>query len=430
MAALVSPFLATTSTATAADKPKAIISLGDSFISGEAGRWAGNGNASTAGDVFGTDRAAYHCTSPDSCQHDPAIVYAFTAYNGCHRSDVAEIRGAEIDGVPLEGRLNIACSGAITDNVVDEDFKGEQPQITQLKQLATDNQITTVVLSISGNDLKFNDIIAACANAYFNAFASPCSKTQPDGLKKRLPDVKEKVIGAVNKIQSTMREAGYEQGTYRLILQSYPTPIPHSGDYRRGESSDFPYGRYRLDGCPFLDVDTDWANDSLIPSIDDMLRDAALTTGASFLDLTDAFVGHELCNKQAGQATKDNNQDNPLPAERAEWVRWLPYVVKGDFPWEGQGDQQEGIHPNAYGQVALSTCLTKMVAVSPGPGEALRCTGEAGQGPESVKVSRDSTTETSESGGDTGTGQSGGDTGTGESGGDTGTGQSGGVGPR
>ncbi|MFJ2809300.1 hypothetical protein ACIO9K_24740, partial [Kitasatospora sp. NPDC087271] len=39
-------------------KPPAVVSMGDSYISGEGGRWAGNANTSPSGDVWGTDRKA------------------------------------------------------------------------------------------------------------------------------------------------------------------------------------------------------------------------------------------------------------------------------------------------------------------------------------------------------------------------------------
>ncbi|MCM2393560.1 hypothetical protein NBG84_35700, partial [Streptomyces sp. CWNU-1] len=48
-------------TAELAKLEAAVISRGDSFISGEAGRWQGNADTSL-GSRYGTDRAAYGCT--------------------------------------------------------------------------------------------------------------------------------------------------------------------------------------------------------------------------------------------------------------------------------------------------------------------------------------------------------------------------------
>ena len=46
--------------APAAARPSAIVAMGDSFISGEGGRWLGNGSEAL-GTRSGTDRAAYDC---------------------------------------------------------------------------------------------------------------------------------------------------------------------------------------------------------------------------------------------------------------------------------------------------------------------------------------------------------------------------------
>src|SRR3954465_12409433 len=63
----------------------AIVTIGDSYISGEAGRWEGN-SVDPAPSNGGTDRACR--PSGPLCQVDKASVYVDgTAANGCHRSD-------------------------------------------------------------------------------------------------------------------------------------------------------------------------------------------------------------------------------------------------------------------------------------------------------------------------------------------------------
>ncbi|HVX31831.1 MAG TPA: hypothetical protein VHA80_01725 [Solirubrobacterales bacterium] len=70
-------------------RPTAIASMGDSFISGEGGRWLGNGSE-PFGTRSGTDRAAYGC-GVLGCAYDPARIYGASEANDCHRSDVAPI---------------------------------------------------------------------------------------------------------------------------------------------------------------------------------------------------------------------------------------------------------------------------------------------------------------------------------------------------
>lgn len=83
------------------DGPTVAVSLGDSFISGEGGRWQGNiaMQYTTATDMWGTDRA---CSPSGPCSpKDPKRVYGESYLNpdtrkedGCHRSDVAEIHSS------------------------------------------------------------------------------------------------------------------------------------------------------------------------------------------------------------------------------------------------------------------------------------------------------------------------------------------------
>ena len=93
--------------APAAARPTAIVSMGDSFISGEGGRWLGNGSE-PFGTRSGTDRAAFGC-GVLGCEYDPARVYGASEANDCHRSDVAPIQSAPI---AVEEKVNLACSGA------------------------------------------------------------------------------------------------------------------------------------------------------------------------------------------------------------------------------------------------------------------------------------------------------------------------------
>ena len=72
----------------------AIVALGDSFSSGEAGRWNGN-SLNIFGTRDGTDRAA-RCTLGVFCSYDAHRVYGSSYDNGCHRADVAPIKSAPI----------------------------------------------------------------------------------------------------------------------------------------------------------------------------------------------------------------------------------------------------------------------------------------------------------------------------------------------
>src|SRR5882757_6946212 len=102
--ALLAFFLAVTP---AAARPTAIVAMGDSFISGEGGRWLGNGTE-PFGTRSGTDRAVVECVA-GACRYEPERVYGASEASDCHRSDVAPIESAP---VAVSERVNLACSGA------------------------------------------------------------------------------------------------------------------------------------------------------------------------------------------------------------------------------------------------------------------------------------------------------------------------------
>lgn len=347
------------------DRPAAIVSLGDSYASGEAGRWAGNADTNARGTAWGTDRAAIDCLSETDCAHVPDEVYGPTSYsltgNRCDRSDVAPVLTAEYPGVDPWQHFDIACSGATTHELTHPyTEKNEKSQTEQLAYIAAHYRVRMITVSIGGNDLGFSDIVRSCARRYLYPSWLPfvekyCKNVWPD-VDKKLATVRQQVVTALRAVQDTMTTAGYRPEDYHLVVQSYPAPLPHGTDYRYPET----YARYSDGGCPFYDTDTDWARQTLVGGLTRELRNAAGTVGARFLGLDSAFEGHELCSSRAHQATASNTLADPLPIQDAEWVRWIPYLAFQTLPWTSQGDQQEALHPNAFGQEALGACLSDL----------------------------------------------------------------------
>ena len=134
-----------------------VVALGDSYISGEGGRWAGNTNSSSSLTDAGGSTAYF-----DNATHTAETI------PGCHRSTAAEITiGAGV------GSLNLACSGAKTSTFTSSsgDFKpgidfyesgANQGQALMLQNFAATHNVTMVQLSIGGNNFNFADIIQSC----------------------------------------------------------------------------------------------------------------------------------------------------------------------------------------------------------------------------------------------------------------------------
>ncbi|WP_051063440.1 GDSL-type esterase/lipase family protein [Ilumatobacter nonamiensis] len=348
--------------------PTAIVSLGDSFISGEAGRWNGNSNNAWYS-RNGTDRA-FRKSGWFSWFYDTGAVYPGTVGNGCHRSDVAPIRSNTIN---VQNKINLACSGAETAAIVDTAYKGEAPQSAQLLPVAQANDVEMIVLSIGGNDLGFSDIIVSCTLQFStspSAYPNLCLDDQQPLVDQAMPAAMAGVDASIDAIRSTMSTAGYSDTDYRLVVVSYPSPVPRGNEIRYSQSG---YSRLTTGGCPFWNDDATWARDSLVPQISDNLRAVAAANGTEFLDFRDAFQGNENCSKQAVRV----GSGGPDPAT-AEWARW---VGTGTL----QGDLEESVHPNAYGQQALGRCLTLLWEQSAGGQWA--CNNTPNQGPGSMILS-------------------------------------------
>ena len=120
----------------------------------------------------------------------------------------------------------------------------------------------------------------------------------------------------------------------------YASPFPEGRWFRYPEDG---WTRLTEGGCPVWNADADWAADRATVDLAEALRSAAAATGAEYLDLTDAFDGHQLCDRRSGRV----GSEGPSPLT-AEWFRRLSFT---------QGSTRESLHPNAYGQKVMGACL-------------------------------------------------------------------------
>ena len=364
------PTMAGAAPALAATAPTAAVSMGDSYISGEAGRWQGNSiDAATNRD--GTDR------SWTGTGYDLSRVYLPPSdTDGCHRSDVAEIESASL---PVATRVNIACSGAVTKNIFRSTSggvgqNGELPQADQLSAVAKTDRVKVIVLSIGGNDLGFSSIVTACAEAYATGGA-PCQPSEQAAINSAFPTAMAGVGKAIDEVRAVMAADGYKPGSYTFILQSYPSAMPRGSEIRVPEINK--PARETVDGCPFYDSDATWARDSVGAQISGGLKSVAASRGVRFMDLQNLLQGREMCSVHTRLATP---LQGPSPTT-SDWVRFLNLPAV-----EAQGQLQETFHPNAYGQQAFGHCLTLMAART-GNGA---CTNTAGKGPAATVLTRTS----------------------------------------
>ena len=328
----------------------AIVSLGDSFISGEGGRWLGNGT-DPLGTRSGTDRAAFDCDELlGLCGYDPTRVYGRSEENECHRSDVAPIRSAP---VAVDEHVNLACSGARARNIWPSSMGGrphfgEAPEADQLAEVADRFDVRLVLVTVGANDVGFGELVAGCALDWARSDPSTpelCHGYAQEEVDALLPKARHRVARALDGVRQTMRAAGYRRHDYRLVLSGYTAPIAAARWLRYPETG---WGRLTEGGCPLWDADADWAAGPGIGSIVAALHAVAAAAGAEFLDLRRALDGHQLCDRRSHRV------GDAGPTERgAEWVRRLSFT---------EGTTRESLHPNAYGQRAIGRCVALLYA--------------------------------------------------------------------
>ncbi|GGT10520.1 hypothetical protein GCM10010271_11250 [Streptomyces kurssanovii] len=284
-----------------AERRTALVSLGDSEISGEG---VGTYEPGTNG--------------PD---------------NWCHRSPDAAIHRT---GIAADVTYNVSCSGASTPNIRIGGSKQHADELVQSDNLAVKARNTRVkmVLLVAGanDDLQFGPVMTDCVTRYV-LIQGPCEPKYAPGWQARVDGLVPKVEQTVRDLRTVMRDAGYQDRDYKLVVMGYPSPI--GPDFR--DNPGFP-GKLVCGGMGY-DSDTVWGRNTAVPAFERGMRDAARATGAVYLDNSRLFHGHEVCYQDP-------------------WARGL-YIDLGHFPPDANSVRQS-FHPNIRGHAAFASCLTQL----------------------------------------------------------------------
>ncbi len=314
-AAVLAALLAAATPAAALARPEAVVVLGDSAASGEG---AGDYEPGTRGE------------NGDWCHRSP---HAYAAATGL---------------APVS--VNLACSGAGAADVAfgapGHDTEGSQAR--RLADVARGYRVTTVVLQIGANDdAALTGTGIACIRAFLDPLVPPCRTTLGPLVGPRMAATAVKVERAVGDVRAAMRQAGYTERAYALVLASYAAPITdRSIPLQSGQ------------GCPYSRADAGWGRTVLFPAMSEALRGVALRTGARFLDLDRATEGFEACS-------------HPSPGQ--DWQRRVTVdpqaLVHGGLDAIGYHLAQESFHPTAAAHAEIGRCVGDFVR-SGAPGAA------------------------------------------------------------
>ncbi|MCM3921934.1 SGNH/GDSL hydrolase family protein [Frankia sp. AiPs1] len=254
--------------ASAAARPRTLAALGDSYSSGE-----GNPPFDTV-----TPR--------------------------CRRSNQAWPQKLTTMAPPTTVALFAACSGATTD-ALNESFKGELPQLTQLRRLRTAPDVVTI--TIGGNDAGFSDVILSCFA--WKCFWDGKDQREQNRITRELPDVLSANYAAL--------KAAAPQS--RILVIGYPEIFPSS---------------QRKNTCPWLSSTERRQLTKLNSQLDRVIRRAAADADVEYVATDRALRGHELC-------TKDS------------WVAPIGLLPPA---------RDLSAHPTARGQQAIATAVDRYLA--------------------------------------------------------------------
>lgn len=287
-----------------AQRKTSVISAGDSEISGEG---------------------AYDLSLYEPGTDGP------TSY--CHRSVEAAIKVVDL---PVDVKSNIACSGARNANLVlggEGTFEAGDNQGNKLAIQARNTRVKMIWLMMGANDyggIEFGPLMTKCSeNRIF--LKGPCWPSEGNEVA-RFNVVTQNLKGGIANIRSIMRDAGYQQDDYQLIVASYPSPV--SPDVE--DNPNFPgwYGG----GCMLYLADAAAGRNKVVPMFEEAVREAALSTGTRYVDASRLFAGHEPCTENTWVTGLYNSSGNVFDSNawRQSW------------------------HPNSRGHQAFARCMRDM----------------------------------------------------------------------
>lgn len=332
-----------------------MVSLGDSFTSGEGllghddvrydcgtdlhpGRYRENSTVARRAGQAGPydDIGRYDCdtvtlSTPDDwseVRERPIVEYE----NRCHRHRGAwAVQAASQMGVT--DHLFVACSGAVTANLgfvasgvaapraqyplSPLNVAGGYVQRTDARVFHQGGPVDLVTVGIGGNDAGFTDLIEHCISV--RACNSDVGFTT--STYSRIDNI------VYPRLVETFRGVREDFPEATILTYGYPNVV--SPDTRTCPG----VGQERVFGKVLDEGERRWAEERLLPTLNQAISDAAAAAGVTYMPIDDVTVGHEACT------------DDP-------WVNGLRW---GDDIglWGINVVGNESFHPNEKGHDAI-----------------------------------------------------------------------------
>jgi hypothetical protein len=149
--------------------------------------------------------------------------------------------------------------------------------------------------------------------------------------------------------------------------------VPRGAQIRYPESG---FSRQSVGGCGVWNADANWANDTVVTTLNNTVRNAKTASGltnVSIFDAQNALVGHRLCENTDGLLEEKGlaSWHSAGAADLSEWVSQIRTTTTLFGPYQ----LQEDAHPSYWGQLALRNCVRQ--AYNNGSPQGGTCTHNA-----------------------------------------------------
>jgi GDSL-like Lipase/Acylhydrolase family len=230
----------------------------------------------------------------------------YTDSGSCHRSPDAwpKLYSVTSSIVTMPHANFLACSGADSADLIDTPFKGQQPQLDVLSDIQPAPKLITLTIGGNDPDVGFSNLLADCyhKNCIRNGVIAHAAATIQD----------EKFV-----LENDYDQVKTADPAAKILVVGYP---------RIFESDDFCGIRWL--GLGFKPAELAALN-NLAAEFNNVIAAAAADDGVTYIDVTNALHGHEMCSSH-------------------------PWVVQVDVG--GLWDQEEG-HPTIPGQEAIAAIV-------------------------------------------------------------------------
>lgn len=259
-----------------------------------------------------------------------------TANNKCHLS--SNSYPYLLSSSLFSSGRSVACSGAKTRDIIDPSprYEGQvkdriirddrdnidaillayQPGYLVQNEFVQKHNPQAVTLSIGGNDVGFSDVIKQCVMPSLKA--STCFSTYEDQ-----EELKRRLVGVGERLKTTYRTVSGPGR--RIYVVGYPQIVIRGGNCAANVHLNDQEIRLFID---------------LTDTFNQVIKRAAESVGAQYVDVSDAFAGHRMCETKSSQVAVNGftigDDDGP-----------------GNFKFVGA----ESYHPNALGHRLLELAI-------------------------------------------------------------------------